>query len=262
MQYAHMGLIRSLKRVIRGNRPSLPEVDPRLARLERFYRCPPLTDDLTAAVRCIAPQCNFPPEEKYREAWEQYQNVCCWSEFEVLEPLFNSLPRPRRILEIGPGLGRSLVFFAQKLNWADADIHAYEGDGAVTKYTRLGPRFDNSFCGSIAALKKVLAHNGVLNVTIHDANMISLRTLPGPFDLVYSFYSIGFHWSLEHFIDDLLPLLSEEGTAVFTIPPDFRSFPQLELLHLARMPLFPGARKANRRYELLAIRKSSFPESL
>ena len=29
------------------------------------------------------------------------------------------------------------------------------------------------------------------------------RHCPDPYDLIYGFYSIGFHWSLEYYLDDL-----------------------------------------------------------
>ena len=47
------------------------------------------------------------------------------------------------------------------------------------------------------------------------------------YDFIYSFYAIGFHWSLEHFLDDLLYILHDTSVAVFTIPNQFEAFPKL-----------------------------------
>ena len=88
-----------------------------------------------------------------------------------------------RVLEIGPGLGRSLVFFSKKFGWQHCDLHAYEANGTTTKYTMTGPRFEDSFCGTISELRRVLDYNGIINVTIHDAKFVAMRDLPGPFDL-------------------------------------------------------------------------------
>jgi len=55
-----------------------------------------------------------------------------------------------------------------------------------------------------------------------------LRGLPGPYDLLYTLYGIGFHWLLEHFLADLLPLFHDRFVAVFTVPREFRPFPGLE----------------------------------
>ena len=176
-----------------------------------------------------------------------------------MRPILDSLPKPRRILEIGPGLGRSLVFFTRKLDWRDAELHAYEGEGPATRNTKLGPRFEGSFCGNFAALKTALDFNGINRVAIHDAKRVPLPELPRPFDLIYSFYSVGFHWSLEHFLDDILALLAEEGIALFIVPAGFVEFPALRQLHTVLLPLNPDHRKVNRRNSILLLRKRPFP---
>ena len=124
-------------------------------------------------------------------------------------------------------MGRSLVFFSKRLGWEGSEIHAYEGEGSTTKYTFLGLRFEDSYCGNLSALRYVLEFNDIRNVTVFNAGDVRLVDLPGPYDLLYSFYSIGFHWSLEHFLDDILSLLHDRSIAVFTIPTEFRPFPKL-----------------------------------
>jgi SAM-dependent methyltransferase len=257
-----MTLVKRLKRVFGGG-PAIPEAAAPWAEHERVFHAPPLTGELVAAIKLIAPNCrDYRPTEKYRALWEQYQNAASWAEYQALRPVLDPLPKPRRILEIGPGLGRSLVFFTKKLGWQDAEIHAFDGSGTTTKYTKLGPRFEDSFCGNLRLLDSVLRYNGLEHVVIHDANEGSLSALPGPFDFLYSFYSIGFHWSLEHFLDDLMRLLDEKGTAVFTIPPSFELPQQLAGVYWERVPLYPNASKANRRDELFLVRKKPFPEVL
>src|SRR5262249_41604803 len=78
--------------------------------------------------------------------------------------------------------------------------------------------------------RRVLTFNGVENVTIHNAKEMALASLPGPFDLVYGFYTVGYHWSLEHFLDDILALVGRSGTAIFTVTDDFTPFPLLASL--------------------------------
>ena len=189
-----------------------------------------MTEELARAIHLISPHCNFRPKESNRAIWEADQNGACWAEYEVLHTTLSQLPKPMRILEIGPGMGRSLVFFSKKFGWGNCDIHAFEGNGTTTKYTMNGPRFEDSFCGTISELRRVLEFNNVRNVTIHDTQSESMRDLPGPFDLVYGFYTIGFHWSLEHFLDDVLRLIGDKGLAVFTVTSDFQPFEALNAL--------------------------------
>ena len=60
-----------------------------------------------------------------------------------------------------------MFFFAKKLGWTD--LSAFEGNGTKTKYTYLGPRFEDSFCGNIEMLRHSLEFNGLKNVTIFDS---------------------------------------------------------------------------------------------
>ena len=136
------------------------------------------------------------------------------------------------MLEIGPGLGRSVAFFKRRLGWQDVPFHLYEGDGNDTKYTVLGPRFDDSFCGSLALLEQSLAYNGVEHARIFDALKLEgrLSALPGPYDWIYGFYSVGFHWNLEHFLDEILGLMHEGTLCSFIVPEHFEPFPRLQEL--------------------------------
>jgi len=238
----------------------VPELDPRLAGMERIFRAPPLTPELVSAIKLISPHCDFPASDKYRSVWEADQNGACWGEYEALESLFRTIPKPTKILEIGPGMGRSLVFFSKKLGWDNSDIHAYEGEGSATKYTVLGPRFEDSFCGNIGALRYVLEHNRIHNVTVFNARDVRLKELPGPYDLLYSFYGLGFHWSLEHFLDDLRPLLHDRSVAIFTVPGRFQPFPGLETCSYRIIDWKPAWPK-NLTLKLLILSKGALPNA-
>lgn len=122
------------------------------------------------------------------------------------------------------------MFFSKKLGWEEQILHGYDGDGARTRYTINGPRFADSFCGNLQQLRVVLEHNGARDVTLHDAHAVALRELPGPFDFLYSFYSVGYHWGLEHFLPEVLTLMHERSIAVFTVPHEFKPFAELKPL--------------------------------
>lgn len=215
-----------------------------------------MTPPLISAVKRIAPHFNLREDERSRKAWEADQNGSCWSEYETLAPILNIMPKPRRVLEIGPGLGRSAIFFSKILGWNENIFHLYEGNGATTRYSMLGPRMD-SFCGDIKQLKSLLDHNEVNGVDVIDAREVRLHELPGaPYDFIYSFYAIGFHWSLAHFVDDILALMHEHSIAVFTVPSNFTPFRRLKDLTFLLFEWEPDWPK-NIRHKLLAISHSA-----
>lgn len=193
-----------------------------------LFKAPSFTEELVQAIKLISPQFGLSIDERSRLFWEEDQNGACWGEYKALAPLFKAMPKPKKVLEIGPGLGRSVVFFYKKLGWEKSEIAVYEGEGNKTKYTILGPRFEDSFCGNFAMLQKVLSYNGLNNIILYDAAKIALKELPGPYDFIYSFYAIGFHWSLEHFLPDIAKLMHDKSIAVFTVPNNFAPFSQLE----------------------------------
>jgi hypothetical protein len=132
------GAVRRIKRMAYRPRPSL---NPRLTNVERVFRSPALTRQSVKAIRLIAPHLDLWPNEEGRNYWEMEQNGSCWAEYRFLKETLAALPKPLRVLEIGPGLGRSLVFFSKKCDWRDSDLHAYDADGNKTKYTTNGPRY-------------------------------------------------------------------------------------------------------------------------
>jgi hypothetical protein len=237
---------------------TFPPLSKELRNSERVFLAPPLTPDLVTAIRLIAPQLHLTKSEKSRAFWEANQNGACWAEYNAIAPLFHSMQRPARILEIGPGMGRSLIFFSKRLGWENSEIHAYDGDGMTAKYTMLGPRSEDSFCGNINMLRYVLEFNGIGNVTIFNSRDIQLAELPGPYDFLYSFYSIGYHWSLEHFLGDLMRLMNDTSVALFTVPSEFSPFPDLERLPY-RIIYQKTAWPKNGRARILVLGKKAIP---
>ena len=246
------GLRRKLKL-----RHALSELDPDLAAKELHFRAPPLTSELVAAIQLISPQFHLRPDEPSRRFWELNQNGVCWGEFEVLEPFLRGLPAPSKALDIGPGLGRSAVFFKRALGWHDVAFHLYEGSGKSTRYTRAGPRFDDSFCGNLKVLESVLRFNEIEGYKIFDAADMGgqLTDLPGPYDFVYSFFAVGWHWSIEHFLEEILRLMHDRAVGAFSLHPKFEDYQLFDdLPH--RIVEFRRSWPRGRRSEMLVLART------
>lgn len=195
------------------------ELEPTLVRETSVFRAPPLSPELVATIRRISPQFRLKVgDEASRRFWELNQNGNCWGEFRALEPFLAKIA-PAKVLDIGPGLGRSAVFFKKQMGWNTVPFHLYESTGESTKYTKAGPRFEDSFCGDLDVLRQVLDYNEIEEFEIFNAQEIglTLSNLPGPYDFIYSFFAIGFHWAIEHFLDELLGLMTDSSVGVFTL---------------------------------------------
>ena len=201
---------------------------------EQLFQALPFTEKVAGAVQLISTRLSFKADEASRLLCQKVSNAGSQREYEALRPLFEQMGKPRRILEIGPGFGRSVIFFSKKGLWdQDAEIHLYDANGSQTKYKQR--YYDHpskwpdisSFCGNLELLQEMLEYNGIRNYKIFDAAKLPLTGLPGPYDLIYSFFSVGFHWSLEFYLDEVHPLLHEKAVLVCSLNKQFRPFRRL-----------------------------------
>lgn len=215
-----------------GFRPALSELDPYLAEKELVFEAPPFTPKLVEVIRVLSAQFHLKPDEPSRRFWELNQNGLCWGEYEAIQPFLEQLGKPSKVLDIGPGLGRSVVFFKKKLGLEKVPFHLYESSGSSSKYTKAGPRFDDSFCTDLDTLRLVLEHNGIEQYEIYDAALMDARLhgLAGPYDFLYSFFAIGFHWSISHFLEELLALMHDRSIAAFTLHDRFEALDEVSHL--------------------------------
>ena len=199
---------------------------------EIVVRVPPLDDAFVTAIKLVAPQfASFQADERSRVEWELDQNNSCWSEERALAPVLDAMPPPQRILEIGPGFGRSAVFFSKR-RFPNATFDLFDGTGHGTKYELLGNRYEDSFCGNLPLLESNLRFNGVSNFRIVDAHQTGGR-ISGrgeTYDLIYSFYAVGFHWSIDHWLDEVLAVAHDSTLCIFLVPSHYTPSPRVAAL--------------------------------
>jgi hypothetical protein len=233
---------------------------------EAVFQSPPFTEDVVQAVRLISTRLSLKADERSRLLWQQESNDAAAVEYDALRPLLEAIPKPRRVLEIGPGLGRSVVYFSKRGVWADdAQIDLYDTTGSSTKYKQ--QHYDapppwpdvSSFCGNIPLLEQMLRYNGIENYKVWDAATLPMAKLPGDYDLIYGFYSIGFHWSLQHYLGDLAPLLGASGVLLCTLNKHFAPFPMLKQ-YSVRVLQSAAVKKGSRPLSFLALSKSPLPK--
>jgi hypothetical protein len=186
----------------------------------RLFLSPPLDSELLAAIKRIAPHLGLNCDEWSRELWELDQNASSLVEFEVMSQ-FISASRLPRILELGAGLGRSLIYLAKSMDWHAHQFHVYDASGAGIPYSIGAERNASTFCSDLVQLRRILDYNGLAQVTVHDANtcdLSDLADLGAPYDVIYSFFSVGYHWHISDFLDDLRALMTESSVGLFGIP--------------------------------------------
>jgi hypothetical protein len=240
-------------------------LDPRAASAEQLFLAPPFTEDVAAAIRLISTRLPLKADEASRMLWQKESNAASEAEYEALLPLLKKIEKPKRVLEIGPGFGRSVVFFTKKGLLAESEISLYDANGTSTKYKQKyyehPPQWPDvgSFCGNLPLLKTMLDYNGVKQYKIFDAQQLPLAALPGPYDFIYGFYSVGFHWSLEYYLDDLEALMHPRSLLVCTLNKNFQPFARLEQFS-TRVLACREVKKNAAPLRLLVLSKGKLPD--
>lgn len=233
---------------------------------EQIFLAPPFTPEVAAAVSLISTRLPFRADEPSRMLCQTEANAMSEREYDALLPLFRQMPKPQRVLEIGPGFGRSVVSFGKRGVWSEhTEVHLYDANGTQTKYKQKyydrPPQWPDisSFCGNLPLLRCFLDYNQIANYRIFDAAELSLRQMPGPYELIYGFFSIGFHWSLEFYLDDLDPLLGKNSVLICTLNKHFQPFARLREFS-TRILDCSEIKKNAAPLRLLVLSKSELPE--
>src|SRR3981189_3742284 len=109
-------------------------LDPRAAAAEQLFLAPPFTEEVVAAIRLISTRLPLKADEDSRLLWQRESNAACEAEYDALLPLLQQVEKPRRVLEIGPGFGRSVVFFGKKGVLAGSVVSLSDAYGSTTTY--------------------------------------------------------------------------------------------------------------------------------
>ena len=160
-------------------------LDPAILATEQIFLAPPFTPEVATAVSLISTRLPFRADEPSRLLYQAEANAMAEKEYEALSPLIQQMAKPRRVLEIGPGLGRSAVYFSKKRLWDEnAEVHFYDATGTQTKYKTKHydrpPQWPDvsSFCGNLPLLRGFLDHNQLRNYQISMRRSCRSRACP------------------------------------------------------------------------------------
>lgn len=137
----------------------------------------------------------------------------CPPEVKGLRKYFDRI-RPAHALEIGAGIGRVSVFLRNYYNWDDTTFYLLDGDSGNKQVAGINTSKDD-FYNSLKNTKLFCNANNLSNLVL--LNAAEKINVEAKFDLVYSFLSIGFHWPLSFYLDDIFDHLAEGCVLVFGV---------------------------------------------
>jgi len=157
---------------------------------------------------------------KFPEQAQKYIELQCNNNFKLYtsfpelkntDEIFSSVT-PKKVVDIGSGIGRASVFLKNYYSWNETEFHFIDGnEGDVQLY---GVRSkENEFYNSFDVAKFFCNANNLTRLTLWDAREKKWVTDLHEVDLIYSFLAIGFHWPLEMYLNDIYKI-SLAGTYV------------------------------------------------
>lgn len=147
------------------------------------------------------------------------------SEFKIFGKYLNN---PKRILELGCGLGRMSIYLNHKLN--DHNAFFILADSTVEENKpRYGWNHGQDFYNDLNLTSKFCRHHGMDNFETFDILNNDLSSLKD-IDLVMSFLAVGFHNKIEDVITTLMKIANSNCMMIFGVrrgrytPNDFKEY--------------------------------------
>lgn len=120
---------------------------------------------------------------------------------------------PRYCLELAAGIGRMSVYFNKRFGWQDAFFYLQDGDSGTNQYGGVRHSNGEEYYNSFNSTRDFCEANGLGNRKI----LNDVSEIDHQIDFCYSFAAIGFHWSIDLYLDKLVPILADDAKLLFEI---------------------------------------------
>jgi SAM-dependent methyltransferase len=120
------------------------------------------------------------------------------------------------ILELGCGVGESSVYFFNKFdNLKESTFYLLDGDSGNKSIYYINYDSDKDFYNSMSATKEFCETHNLRNHVLINYEKEDIPEVK--FDLVYSTFSIGFHWPVSLYLEKIKNNLNEGALLLFHI---------------------------------------------
>lgn len=144
-----------------------------------------------------------------------------------LDPILGFLEQlnPKRVLELGAGLGRVSVFIKNCFDWRSTEFYLLDGDSGEEQIAGIHWDTKPAFYNSLASTEEFCTHNNIKEEKLFLLNAEKRWAVDKKikFDLCYSFKAIGFHWPINEYLDIIKDNLERKAYLLFEIRNEERS---------------------------------------
>lgn len=143
----------------------------------------------------------------------KYYEILSKNEYSVMKNYLN--PYPKRILELGCGLGRMSIFL-NKMNIIEDTKYYLADSSIITNSENLYGWNPETWYNDLKLTKEFCDLNGLKNFEIIDLTKDCIKKLERV-DFIFSVMAVGFHYPIEQYLFDLRKILDNQGTMIFGV---------------------------------------------
>jgi hypothetical protein len=163
---------------------------------------------------------------KYNDKFLKYMHEQIWEAKEDLEVYHNLaqiefenfhkfIGSPRKVLEVGSGLGRGTIYLNHILNDDSVSYTLADRTGYTKNTGAFNPKNDEYY-NDLELTKEFCELNDVKNVEVFNTELDDWMKL-GKFDLIFSLCSLGMHVKIERYMSRLLSVSKKSTTMIFGV---------------------------------------------
>lgn len=136
----------------------------------------------------------------------------CISEYNLFKDYIKS---PTTVLELGCGLGRMSIFLNSELK--NEDIHYILADSTFDNNSpEYGWKANKGYYNDLELTRKFSERHGLTNFEVIDLEKDNFDKFK-EVDLVMSFLSVGFHYPVEDYVDNIMKISSNNCICIFGV---------------------------------------------
>lgn len=138
-----------------------------------------------------------------------------------LDPMiqFLEIVKPKKVLELGAGLGRVSVFLKNYFDWKSTEFYLLDGNSGEEQIAGIHWKTKPAFYNLLERTRTFCISNNIKEDKLFLLNAERQWEVDKKikFDLCYSFKAIGFHWPINEYLDIIKDNLERKAYLIFEI---------------------------------------------
>jgi len=128
-----------------------------------------------------------------------------------------STKQPKRVLELGAGLGRGSVYLKNRYSWDETEFFLADGNSGTQQIAGIHYQLEPGFYNSMLSTCDFCLANGIAEDKLYLVDLENTEIPNVQFDFCFSIKAIGFHWPINEYLNTLQSKIAKGGILAFEL---------------------------------------------